>query len=120
MSDGDFIKACRKDEIPPDGRPVVIAVQPLDAPRSEALLGRWLGHKGLAAGLLALPMGLMLSYVLIFVINQRSFGWTLQMQVAADPFLQAFAIAVLAALLAGLYPASRIVRRNTAEAIRFD
>jgi ABC-type antimicrobial peptide transport system permease subunit len=27
---------------------------------------------------------------------------------------------VLAALLAGLYPARRIIKRNTAEAIRFD
>jgi putative ABC transport system permease protein len=78
------------------------------------------GLMGGVAGLLAMPTGYVLALILIFIINRRSFGWTLQMQVAADPFLQAFAIAVLAALLAGLYPASRIVRRNTAEAIRFD
>jgi ABC-type antimicrobial peptide transport system permease subunit len=42
------------------------------------------------------------------------------MRVTLEPFLQAFVIAVLAALLAGLYPARRIIRRNTAEAIRFD
>ncbi len=78
------------------------------------------GLMGGVAGLLAMPTGYVLALILVFIINRRSFGWTLQMQVPADPFLQAFVIAVVAALLAGLYPARRIVRRNTAEAIRFD
>jgi putative ABC transport system permease protein len=78
------------------------------------------GLMGAVAGLLAMPTGYMLALILVYIINRRSFGWTLQMQVAVDPFVQAFAIAVLAALLAGLYPARRIIKRNTAEAIRFD
>jgi putative ABC transport system permease protein len=42
------------------------------------------------------------------------------MQLTPEPFIQAFVIAVGAAMLAGLYPALRIIRRNTSEAIRFD
>ena len=62
------------------------------------------GLMGLAAGLLAIPTGLVLAWVLIFIINRRSFGWTMTLQ--ADPviFLQALALAVGAALLAGVYP----------------
>jgi putative ABC transport system permease protein len=92
----------------------------LTARQLWSLIALETGLMGSVAGLLAMPTGYVLALILIFIINRRSFGWTLQMQVAADPFIQAFFIAVLAALLAGLYPARRIVRRNTAEAIRFD
>ena len=78
------------------------------------------GLMGAVAGLLSMPTGYVLALILVFIINRRSFGWTLQMQVTFEPFIQAFAIALLAAILAGLYPAIRIIRRNTAEAIRFD
>jgi putative ABC transport system permease protein len=78
------------------------------------------GLMGAVAGVLAMPTGYMLALILIYIINRRSFGWTLQMQIHPAPFIQALAIAVLAALLAGLYPAYRIIQRNTAEAIRFD
>ena len=58
--------------------------------------------------------------VMIFVVNRRSFGWTLQMQVEPEPFLQALLIALSAALLAGIYPAFRISQKITADAIRFE
>lgn len=78
------------------------------------------GLIGAVAGLLSMPTGYVLALILVFIINRRSFGWTLQMQVTPEPFIQAFVIALVAALLAGLYPALRIMRRNTSEAIRFD
>ncbi len=78
------------------------------------------GLMGAVAGLLALPTGLALSWILIFIINRRSFGWTLQMQISPEPFIQAMLIAIVAALLAGIYPAFRISRRITADAIRFE
>ena len=76
------------------------------------------GLMGLAAGLLAIPTGLVLAWVLIFIINRRSFGWTMTLQ--ADPviFLQALALAVGAALLAGVYPAWRMGRMAAADALR--
>lgn len=78
------------------------------------------GLMGTVAGLLSMPTGYVLALILVFIINRRSFGWTLQMQVVPEPFIQAFVIAVLAAVLAGIYPALRITKRNTSEAIRFD
>src|SRR5690606_4168245 len=38
---------------------------------------------GACAGVLALPLGLMMSEVLIDVINQRSFGWSMQHSIPA-------------------------------------
>jgi len=76
------------------------------------------GLLGASAGLLALPTGYILAWILIFVINRRSFGWTLQMQADPAPFVQAFLLAVSAALLAGLYPAWRLSRMQAAEALR--
>lgn len=78
------------------------------------------GLMGAVAGLFAMPTGYVLSLILIYIINRRSFGWTLQMHVAPEPFLQAFAIALAASLLAGIYPAWRILQRKTAEAIRYE
>jgi len=76
------------------------------------------GLLGASAGLLSLPTGYILAWILIFVINQRSFGWTLQMQVNVVPFFEAFFLSVFAALLAALYPAWRLGRAQVAEALR--
>jgi putative ABC transport system permease protein len=78
------------------------------------------GLMGAVAGLLAMPTGLALSLILIYIINRRSFGWTLQMQVEAAPFLTALAVAVVAALLAGIYPARKMGKILTAEALRYE
>jgi putative ABC transport system permease protein len=76
------------------------------------------GLLGSVAGFLALPTGYALAVILIYIINRRSFGWTLQMQVEILPFLQALLIAILAALLAGIYPAYRMSRMAASEAMR--
>jgi putative ABC transport system permease protein len=78
------------------------------------------GLMGLTAGLLAIPTGYVLALILVFIINRRSFGWTLQMTVAPETFVQALAIALLAALLAGVYPALRMSRMPAAEVIRYE
>ena len=76
------------------------------------------GLLGASAGLLSLPTGYILAWILIFIINRRSFGWTLQMHVDPAPFAEAFVLAVSAALLAALYPAWRSGRMQVAEALR--
>jgi putative ABC transport system permease protein len=76
------------------------------------------GLLGASAGLLSLPTGYILAWILIFVINQRSFGWTLQMHTEPAPFVQAFLLAIGASLLAALYPAWRLGRMQAAEALR--
>jgi putative ABC transport system permease protein len=76
------------------------------------------GLIGGAAGLFAIPTGLVLAVVLIYIINLRSFGWSLEMRLTPGDFLQATAVAVGAALLAGLYPAWRLGRMQPADAVR--
>jgi putative ABC transport system permease protein len=76
------------------------------------------GLMGAVAGLLAMPTGLTLAVVLIYIINRRSFGWTLELDAQPGIFLQALVLAVLAALLAGIYPAIRMGRMFAAEALR--
>jgi putative ABC transport system permease protein len=76
------------------------------------------GLLGWVAGLLSLPTGYVLALILVYIINRRSFGWTLQMQVGWEPFAEAILIALSAALLAGLYPAQRMSRMITSEALR--
>ncbi|MFB6273673.1 MAG: ABC transporter permease [Salinibacter sp.] len=73
---------------------------------------------GAIAGLLSLPLGYVLAYVLVFVINKRSFGWTLQFTVPTDVLLQAVLLAVGAAFLAGLYPTWRMARASPALALQ--
>lgn len=78
------------------------------------------GLIGGSAGLIAIPTGILLSAILIYIINLRSFGWTLQMQFQAVQFIQAFVIALAAALLAGIYPAWRLGRTPPADALRME
>ena len=76
------------------------------------------GLIGASAGLLALPTGLLLALILVYIINLRSFGWTLEMFLQPQTFVQAFLVALGAALLAGLYPAWRLGRIPPALAVR--
>jgi putative ABC transport system permease protein len=73
---------------------------------------------GLLAGLFAMPLGIGLAAILVYVINQRSFGWTLQLAVTPGVLGQAMLLAMVAAALAGLYPAWRMARANPALALR--
>ena len=76
------------------------------------------GLVGLVSGLMAIPVGLVLSVVMIYVINRRSFGWTLEMQVGPSVILQALALAWIGAMLAGVYPAWRMSKTSPAVALR--
>ncbi len=78
------------------------------------------GLMGAVAGLLAMPAGYGIALILVYVINRRSFGWTLQMAVDGRTFGEAFLLAVLAALLAGVYPAYRLGRTAAADALRYE
>lgn len=78
------------------------------------------GLMGLSAGLLAMPTGYVVTLILIYVINLRSFGWTIQLFLEPRVFVQSLGLAVLAALLAGIYPALRLGRMVTSEAVRYE
>jgi putative ABC transport system permease protein len=73
---------------------------------------------GLAAGLLAIPLGLMMADVLIDVINRRSFGWSMLRTVPLRVLAEGVLLALAAALLAGLRPAWKTGRVRPADALR--
>ena len=78
------------------------------------------GLMGATAGILAWPTGILMAIMLIFVINQRSFGWTMDMQLEVTPFLQALIVGILAAIIAAVYPISKLLRQPVAESLRQD
>ncbi|UHD15954.1 FtsX-like permease family protein [Thiocapsa bogorovii] len=73
---------------------------------------------GLSAGVLAIPLGLVMADLLIEVVNLRSFGWTMEMRIPSLTLIQDVVLAWSAALLAGLYPAYRSARTDPAQALR--
>lgn len=73
---------------------------------------------GMLSGLAALPLGLLMAWVLIDVINRRSFGWQMDMSVDPSFLLSALVLSIAAALVAGLYPAYRAASSNPALAMR--
>lgn len=75
---------------------------------------------GLAAGLLALPIGVLLAAGLTHVINRRSFGWSMTLQIDWGQLFLTVALAAAAAVVAGLFPAWRASRRPLAEALHAD
>ncbi len=78
------------------------------------------GLMGFSAGILSVPTGFVLALVLIFVINLRSFGWTIQMAPVPAIFVQAVLVGIAAALSAGVYPVYRLGKMELADALRQD
>jgi putative ABC transport system permease protein len=73
---------------------------------------------GLVALVAAIPAGLLAGDWLVTVINRRAFGWQLDFHLRAVQLLEALALALGAALVAGLYPAWRSARTPVAVDIR--
>jgi putative ABC transport system permease protein len=78
------------------------------------------GLLGLAAGLAAIPIGTGLALLLVHVINRRSFGWSMEFTLTPEALVSGVSLAVVAALLAGLYPAWRASRIELGAALRED
>jgi len=73
---------------------------------------------GMLAGILAFPLGTLLSYQMIAVINRRAFGWTISFQPDWGATVESLLLALSAALLAGLYPAWYWSHQDGEEALR--
>lgn len=76
------------------------------------------GLMGLIAGLISIPLGNILAAILIYIINKRSFGWTLQFEILPMEMLYALVLAIVAASLAGVYPGIKMARTKPALALR--
>jgi putative ABC transport system permease protein len=65
----------------------------------------------------ALPLGLGLAWVLLAVVNPQAFGWRLPMFLFPDDWLRLGGLALVAAGLAGAWPALRLARMAPAALI---
>ncbi len=75
---------------------------------------------GLVPAIVAIPAGLSVAWILIEIINPRSFGWTMTSVVPASSLASSLLIAITAALIAGVIPALRISKLPPAEALRYE
>ncbi|MBO9308230.1 MAG: FtsX-like permease family protein [Chloroflexi bacterium] len=75
---------------------------------------------GAIAAVMAAPVGTLLAWVLVYIINLRSFGWTLTLSLRPEFYAQATLVALVASLLAGVYPALRIGQIQPACALRLE
>ena len=73
---------------------------------------------GFCAGIFAVPIGVTLAALLVFVINVRSFGWTMEFEVEPAALLPGFALAIGAAVLAGIAPAVNSYKTSVAATLR--
>ncbi|NBD29278.1 MAG: FtsX-like permease family protein [Alphaproteobacteria bacterium] len=68
--------------------------------------------------LVALPLGLALAWMLLAVINVEAFGWRLPMFLFPGDYAVLAALAILAALLAALWPARRLARTPPSDLLK--
>jgi len=68
--------------------------------------------------LLALPLGLLVAWCLIAVVNVKAFGWRLPFHVFPLQLIELVAVAMLAALFASLLPALKLARMQPASLIK--
>jgi putative ABC transport system permease protein len=76
------------------------------------------GFMGLVALIAAIPAGLLTAVLLIDVINRRAFGWQIDVHLSFEQFANALLLAIVAALVAGVYPARRVAVATIAADIR--
>jgi putative ABC transport system permease protein len=76
------------------------------------------GLMGLLAGLLSIPTGLVLAWILTQVINQRSFGWTIPWVPTPEPIAIALLLGLAASSAASIYPWWRLSRFPLMESLR--
>jgi putative ABC transport system permease protein len=68
--------------------------------------------------LLALPLGLLVAWCLIAVVNVKAFGWRLPFHVFPLQLLELLGIAMLASLLAALFPVLKLARMQPTALIK--
>lgn len=68
--------------------------------------------------LLAIPLGLLLAWCLVAVVNVQAFGWRLPLHVFPGQLLQLALLGILTSLLASAWPLWQLARRQPSELLR--
>lgn len=72
----------------------------------------------LITSLLALPLGLLVAWCLLAIVNVKAFGWRLPFQIFPMQLLALLGVAMLAALLAALLPVIKLLRMQPAKLVK--
>jgi putative ABC transport system permease protein len=72
----------------------------------------------LITALLALPLGLLVAWCLIAIVNVKAFGWRLPFDVFPLQLLKLLGVALAASLLASLIPVARLARMQPADLVK--
>jgi putative ABC transport system permease protein len=78
------------------------------------------GILGLIGSVMGLVSGVIVSYILIFVVNKQSFGWTIQVHFPYTFILLITTIFWAVSFASGFYPARLASRLNPKEAVRVE
>jgi putative ABC transport system permease protein len=78
------------------------------------------GLMGLISQILGLITGIFLSFILIYVINKQSFGWTIQFFFPALLVPKSLLIVLVTSILAGYFPAKQAIRSKIVEALQYE
>ena len=72
----------------------------------------------LITALFALPLGLLVAWCLIAIVNVKAFGWRLPFDIFPLQLLELLGVAMLAALVAALLPVARLARMQPASLVK--
>jgi putative ABC transport system permease protein len=72
----------------------------------------------LITALLALPLGLLVAWCLIAIVNVKAFGWRLPFHVFPLQLVKLLGVAMAASLLASLLPVARLARMQPASLVK--
>ncbi|MFD2179592.1 ABC transporter permease [Veronia pacifica] len=87
--------------------------------RNLALLGGGqLALIGLFSALFALPLGLLISELLINVVIKYSFGWTMSMTYFLSSYATTLVATIVTLLAAGAWPVWRLIKRSAVTSMR--
>ena len=75
------------------------------------------GLIGILANVLGLVLGYVLSLVLVYVINKKSFGWTIQFHPPLVLLAGALLLVWIVTIAAGIYPARFAAKLQPVEAV---
>ncbi len=78
------------------------------------------GYLGLLGTAMGLVGGIALAWILIRVINRQSFGWTIQVSWPLGLMAEMAVLALIASVLAGLWPARWAARQPLVEGLRYE
>ncbi|AFM28215.1 FtsX-like permease family protein [Desulfomonile tiedjei] len=69
---------------------------------------------GLAAYLISVVCGIILTFIIVYAINYRSFGWSIDIYVNPWVFARTFVLTGIACVIASLYPSIKLSRTPVA------